>query len=318
MQRALWGCSALLFVATGARADDTGAQAQFDYGLAEMTAGRYSTGCPALEASAKTEPRLGTVFTLAECQLKWGHLASALAGYKRYLDAYELLSPPDKAKQETRHRIAALERDELEASVPRLTVRLTPRPPALPSAVVTCDESPLDGATLGAALPLDPGEHVVRTTLSDGRAREERVTLAKGDKKTLIAKSPDQDDIEALPQAAPVVPTEPEAHHGHLGLTIAAAGVTVAAIGVAAVTGGLALSDKGAATDGCHGAVCTSQSAANAGNDAHTFANVETVSLIVASVALAATAVLYFTEPKSKTAATARLLASQCAGGLRW
>jgi hypothetical protein len=65
--------AALLCAAGRASAQDAAAAgALFDKGVADMQAGHYSSGCPAIEESQELDPHPGTLFTLAECQAKWG------------------------------------------------------------------------------------------------------------------------------------------------------------------------------------------------------------------------------------------------------
>src|ERR1700733_10594176 len=74
------------------------AQAAFERGLAQMEAGRFDLGCPAVEESYKLDPRPGTLFTLAECEAKRGHLATAVRRYDDYLSLWSAL-PPDKKQK---------------------------------------------------------------------------------------------------------------------------------------------------------------------------------------------------------------------------
>src|SRR5690242_13425871 len=86
-------------VAPEARAQGGSPQAQFDYGLAEMEAGRYATGCPALAESYRLDPHPGVLFTLAECENRAGKLASALTHYDAYRDLYAHMSEAEKGRQ---------------------------------------------------------------------------------------------------------------------------------------------------------------------------------------------------------------------------
>src|SRR5580658_10162383 len=113
-----------------AHAGDSGAADEFSYGLAEMLAGRYATGCPAIEASYKLDPRPGTLFTLAECENKRGRVATAVARYVDYLSAYARLTSEQQQKQGKREQTAQSQKAALEPQVPRLTLSLPPGAPA--------------------------------------------------------------------------------------------------------------------------------------------------------------------------------------------
>ena len=291
-------------------ADGGDAASLFNRGLSEMKAGHYVTGCSALAGSFRLDPRPGTLFTLAECNLRWGRSASALAAYDEYLALYDRMPSEQKVKQGERARIATAERDQLEASVPRLRVSV---PETAPSGlVVRLDETVLQGPMIGAATPVDPGEHVVRTWTPDGGATEQRVALVDGEQRTVVAQLPPPAATATPAPGAPASPTArvtalaspvPEPSTGaaasasHRPWILLAGGVGVAGGVVAAIAGGLALQERSIAMSGCDaGGVCTSQHAVDAGNEARGLANTETVALAVAGVGLVAALVLWLTE----------------------
>jgi hypothetical protein len=288
--------AALAILAAGpARADDADAEAQFNYGLSEMMAGRYPSGCTALESSFRLDPRPGTLFTLAECQRKWGRTASALASYEEYLASYSRMSPEQRAKQGERAGIATEARKALEAAVPRFAVRL-PDGAAGGGAVVQRDDVVLSGPMLGAAMPVDPGEHLVRVRMPDGKTAEQRVTLVDGETRTVIL------DLPAAPPPPVDVPSPPPpaARASHRPWTYASAGVGGAGIVAAAVLGGLALAKKSSADSACDAqGMCTTQQGADDGNAARGLANAENVAIVVGGVGLAVAIVLALTEPRS-------------------
>ncbi|MGH7298170.1 MAG: hypothetical protein ACRELB_24735, partial [Polyangiaceae bacterium] len=178
----------VLSVADVAAAQGQDASVTFEYGRSEMLAGRYATGCPAIEASFRLDPRPGTLFTLADCDRAWGRTASALARFTEYLALYERMPPALQARQKERAAIASSERAELERSAPLLTVRLPVEVPAGTRA--WRDDVELTAQSFGAGVPVDPGEHRIRVTLADGRTREQRVTLANGEQRTVVIELP--------------------------------------------------------------------------------------------------------------------------------
>lgn len=312
----------MLLAGAGARADPPapasaggGGPDPFDYGLSEMLAGRYATGCPALEASFRADPRPGTLFTLADCDRKWGKTASALARFEEYLALYERMPAEERARTKERERasIAAGERATLERTVPLLAVRLPPDAPAGTRA--WRDDAELTGPALAAKVPVDPGEHVVRAQLPDGRSVEQRVTLAAGEQQSVVLALP-----TAAPSPAPVAPVAtpapvlatpgpspaPPERSSHIAWVYVTGGAGIVAVAVAGVTGGIALAQRSDASSVCnaHGA-CTTSQGVNAGNEAHTMANVETGALVVGGVALAAALVLWLTEPRATRTAVA-------------
>jgi hypothetical protein len=311
-----------------AQADDS---VQFNYGLSEMIAGRYATGCPALATSFRIDPRPGTLFTLAECNLRWGRTASALAGYEEYLALFERMSPEQRAKQAERAQVAAAERKELEISVPRLALRLPEGAPA--GIVVRRDGVTLGGSMLGAAIPVDPGEHVVSVEMPDGRTQEQRVTLVPSEQRTIVVEPtrviplvpapPSPGQSSPMPSGVSSPEPAPLMVRGSSRPVwiFAAGGVGVASLVVAGTTAALALAKKSTAAMDCDvKGICATAAGVDAGNAGHRFADVATAALIVGAVSLAVGLVLWLTEPGAPTARTRRAnLASSPAGfGASW
>ena len=92
-------------------------------------AAAIATGCPALAESYRLDPRPGVLFTLAECENKWGKLASALTHYEAYLDLFARMRDEEKAHQRGRDRVAAAQRERCAADVPQLAIALPARRP---------------------------------------------------------------------------------------------------------------------------------------------------------------------------------------------
>jgi hypothetical protein len=299
----------LTSLATGARADDS--EAQFDYGLAEMTAGRFDTGCPALESSYRADPRPGTLFTLAECDRKWGKSATALELYGQYLDQVERMSAPEKKKQGERATVATQERAKLEKTVAHLTVRLPDNAPA--GTIVLRDGVLLGGPLLNAATPVDPGNHLLRVRTTDGRENVETVPIVTGDQIVIVAKLPSSPIIAtstnepAPPRDAPKIANDRPEHPSRGPWIWIAGGVGALGLATMGVTGGVALSDKSTSQHSCNAnGTCASQHDADAGNSARTFANVATVSAIVAAAGLGAALVFYLIERREAKASSLR------------
>jgi hypothetical protein len=304
---------ALVGASGTARGDGADASGSFDYGLSEMLAGRYATGCPALESSFRLDPRAGTLFTLADCDRKWGKTASALARFEEYLALYERMPAEERAKGRERERatIATTERATLERTVPLLAVRLPNDAPA--GTRVWRDDVELTGPALAAKVPVDPGEHRVRMETPDGRSVEQTISVEGGEERTLVVALP-----AAGAETAPVAP-RPEtalaamapsatphssassARPSHVGWAYATAGIGVASLAVAGITGGIALSQRSETSSVCNAAgVCVTERGVKAGNEARTMADVETGALVVGGVAVAAAIVLWLTEPRAR------------------
>jgi hypothetical protein len=278
---------------TAARAQGATAQAQFDYGLGEMEAGRFASGCPALAESYRLDPRPGVLFTLAECENKWGKLASALTHYQAYLDLYARMRDDEKVHQRGRDRVAATQRDRLRSDVPELAVALPAAAP--PGTTVTRDGVQLGAPLLAVSVPVDPGDHLVVARTPDGVAHEARVTLGRREHRSLVV------DLTPPPPAPPppVAPTLPPwPPPSGPGRTVAwtAGAVGLAGLVVGGVAGGVVLSDKSTITSHCHGLVCDPEGL-RAASQARTFGVVSDVGVAVGAAGLALSALFFALSP---------------------
>ena len=277
-------------VATGASADDVaGAKALFDRGLDDMERGDFDTGCPAIEASEKLDPRPGTLFTLAECESKRGRIATAVTLYDNYLSQIALLSPDKQALQQERKTIAIEQKAALLPGVPALTLVLPTGAPS--SLVVKRDGVEVLPAAIGVALPVDPGDHVLSTE-ADGKQGEVHVSIAKGEKKTVTL---------------PIPSSTPRPSAQRIGAFVAA-GVGGAALVVGAVLGGLTIAKKTIINQHCNFPgdknACDPTGLA-AASTAKPLGIGASVAFGVAAAGAATAVVLFFTEPKHAPAANA-------------
>ncbi len=301
------------FAAAGAwaadvRAQGGTAQAQFDYGLAEMEAGRYGTGCPALAESYRLDPHPGVLFTLAECENRWGRVASALTHYGAYLDLFAHMSDAEKTRQRGRDRVSAAQRDKLRAQVPELTIALPRTAP--PGTTVTRDGVPLGAPSLGVAAPVDPGEHVLVARTPDGASHETRVTLAPAEHRSIVL------DLSTPPPAPGLAPRSGNVRFEDnpvLPLPVPrtsplrtwawiAGGVGLAGVATGAVAGAVVLGDKATIDSGCHpDRTCSPQGLA-AAHDASTWGLVSDVGFGVGAAGLVTSVVLLLVAPSSSRA----------------
>ncbi len=253
------------------------AKTLFDHGLADMTAGRYETGCPALEESYKLDPRPGTLFTSAECEAKRGRIATAVELYDAYLAEYDRLSPQKQRQQGERMRIAREQRTSLARSVPEITLLLVPEAPS--ATVVTLDGREIAPAALGLGLPSDPGEHLVVVTEPGRPPLEVRIEVGAGEKK-----------LVTLPR-----PSVPSAFTPKRIAGVALGGLGVVGLAVGVGTGVATLSKKSIVRAHCdiptdpYGCDATGLAASSSGKS---LATASTASFVVAGVALAAGVVL--------------------------
>lgn len=299
--------AALLFAITASLAPfPAGAQnvavadALFKKGLDDMQAGRYETGCPALGESYRVDPQPGTLFTLAECHAKAGHVATARARYEDYLQFFATLTAEQKQRQRGREKIAAAKKEELAPDVPTLTLTLAQGTPK--GTRVTCDTLELTAASLGIALPLDPGEHVVRGESPGGGVTEERFTLTKGEKKSMDLLVPAEPPKAPPPKMTPPLAAPPPPGLGGRRLAaIALGGVGIAGLGAGVAFGVITQRRLGVIEDHCTIAPGQADVCDKAGFAAHESALisgwVSTGGFILGGAGLATAAVLFFLKP---------------------
>jgi hypothetical protein len=187
------------------------ADALFKKGMEAMEQKNYKEACPAFRESYKLDPAPGALHALAVCHMEAGEVASAVVRLDEYLSVFETLPPNQKTKHAQRAKEAKAHRAALAPEVPELTLALAPSAP--PGTIVIQDGVELSAASLGMALPIDPGEHVVATKLPGQDAKEHRFTIQKGEKKRLElplveAAPPPKVEPEPPPPPAPTPPQE--------------------------------------------------------------------------------------------------------------
>lgn len=243
--------------------DVAAADALFNRGVAEMKAGNHAKACPLIAESLRIDPQPGTLFTLAQCEVKWGRTATAVARLDDYLQLYDRLTPDQKAQQLKRLKVVREQRDQMAADVPELTLALPAAAPA--GTIVKRDDAVVAGAALGLRLPVDPGEHVITTQAPGGPVWELKITIRNGEKRPIVL----------VVNAAPTVEERSATREPTTGASGAAAenrapldvvaggssgrrvaayaigGVGVAGLVVGGVMGGLALGKKAIINDNC-------------------------------------------------------------------
>jgi hypothetical protein len=184
-----------------------------------------------------------------------------------------------------------------------LTITLAPGSP--PGTVVKRDDVVLGGPSIGLPLPVDPGEHVVTATPPRGQAATEKVTLAKGETKSIVLApkaDPTAEGDAAGGPGAVAGPTNDGSTQRVAGFVVG--GVGVAGVVVGAITGGLTLAKKSTITANCD--LDTHQCKNTTGRDAATSAQttglVSTIGFIAGVAGLGGGAVLLLTAPKRNVA----------------
>lgn len=237
-------------LASAQQRDPTAADALFRDGRALLKEKNYAAACPKLAESYRLDPAAGTLFNLAQCEEGRGRLASA---HERWQGLVDTLTAAGKLADErlpiARERVAAL-----GPRVPRLTIRIKRGAPE--ETIVLRDGVELRGASLNAALPVDPGEHVIVARAAYRKDAETRVTLAASETREIEVAPGGEDGTRPAPGAAssavPQPAPPPPPAEGTSGRRTA--GYVIAGVGIAGVVGagitGLMLSGKRSTVDG--------------------------------------------------------------------
>jgi hypothetical protein len=282
----------------------------FEQGLADMKAGKYATGCPALAESYRLDPLPGALFTVAECERKWGKLASARTRYQQYLSQVKRMSPQEKSRQGQRPEVAEGALDDLQAQVPKLTILLADDVPD--TAIVKRDGDLVAPRQLGRPIPLDPGTHtltldvpgrdVVRETVALEAGRDVSVTLKLSTKKPVPPEPP---------------PPPPDEGMGPMRLAAyIVGGVGIAGVIAGVVSGAIAINRAEEIEDNCVELVCnpTGISKVETVREAGT---TSTISFAIGGAGVAVGLLLWFLSEPEDPADTG-LLVTPDGVGLRW
>jgi hypothetical protein len=221
--------------------DPAAAEALFREGRQRAEAGDWAKACPLFAESNRLDLALGTSMNLAACEEHLGKLASA---WERYGELLEALPPKDDRRAFVAESVARLGR-----VVPRLTILLAT--PLVEGTTVVRDGVDLGSASVGADLPVDPGEHSILVAAPGRAVRTYAVTLAPGQRLTLPAEI-GEPTADAAPTGAPRR-TEARTAGWVLG------GLGVGALAVGTFLGVRALSERSASDGLCTMGVCRDQ-----------------------------------------------------------
>jgi hypothetical protein len=298
--------TALLLVLTAgtARADAPGMAIElFTQGKQLMSAGDFAEARVRLIESARLDPKVGTLASLAVCEEKLGHLAQAHA---RWQQARALATATNDARRPlTESEIARIDR-----IVPKLSIEV--RGPSPKGLVIKADELEIGPGMMRAPLPVDPGEHMVTAVAPGKRPWSQEVHAEADGKVTPVAVGPLEDAPEAGPAASAGSAGAAAGGEGHPAAGGGGwrgqrtTGVVVTGIGVAGlVVGGvfglqtLVLKhQRGQFCDASN--VCTDPRGLSLDRDARTAATVSTISAVAGGVVAAGGLLLVLTAPRAQ------------------
>jgi tetratricopeptide (TPR) repeat protein len=232
-----------------AHADPAAAEALFREGRALLQRGELAPACEKLEASNALDPSAGTLLNLAACRLKQGRTATAWA---HFLSAERLAQNQSRAEQASEAKRRAL---ELEPQLSTLTLLAPAAPPGLQ---VRRMGQVVQSASLGMAVPVDPGPIVIEATAPGYESVRLEVTLgASADRRVLeippLRRSPARVavDSSSIVGSGPAVREAPPAPRPSNALPWLIGGTGGAALLAGGVLGALALSSNSEAIQQC-------------------------------------------------------------------
>lgn len=277
-------------------ADAAAAQALFDQGVEEMSAGNFASACPKLEEATRLAPEGGGAKEqLAECYERSGRLASAWSQWN--------LVAATSARQGNQERLKKAEERAatLKPRLATLTIQVPPAVAGIAGLVIERDGRALSRAEWGAPIPVDRGSHAV-VAKAPGRKTSQQDVAVAADGSQLAITIPDLPEgggttvTTARPTTGPA-----SGSGGSWQLPVGITGIAVGGVGIilGGVFGGLALSKNGESNDGpCDEEtnVCTDEGL-DLRDEALTFSYVSTAGIIVGGVLAAAGIVILVTAP---------------------
>lgn len=262
--------------------DAVAAEALFRQGRDALARGDWSAACPKFAESQRLDPAVGTLMNVADCDEHEGHLARAWEEWQEAIDQL-------RHSGDDRVTIALARREALDARVPRLTLRLAEGA----SAEVTRDGVTLGRASLGVALPVDPGAHTIVVS-APGRETVTRVaTLREGESVELtLAPGP----ATTAPPPAPSPPSRMSTPRA-IGYGAIAAGAV--ALGVAVVSALVVVHEKSVVDASCGPDNACSPAGLDAARAGKTWVTINTVSSVIALAAGGVGVTLLLATPSS-------------------
>ncbi len=256
-----------------------------------LAAGDVAAACAGFAESQRLDPAAGTLLNLADCEERQGKLASA---WQHFTEGREHLPDADFRISFAEGRIQSLAR-----KVPRLTLTLATPAPA---AQVFRDQFELGAASLGVALPIDPGTHVIVVRAAGRSEARIQIEIAAGEQRS-VGLEPGPATLEGVTQhdGAPIPSSPHDGSRRTMGYVIGGAGVLGLALGT--VTGLMTLSAASRVKASCRPEGCAAD-----GTDAAATGKVvqvvSPVALGVGAVGAAVGAWLIFSTPRRAVTGT--------------
>jgi hypothetical protein len=288
--------AALALAPRVARAGDpVAAEALFRAGRAAVQRGDHRAACARFAESQRLEPAAGTLINLGDCKAKLGLWAASFQHYQEALD---------RLGEDTRVPLVREKMKGVAPHVSRLEIELAPGAPT--GLAVLRDGESVGAASLGLALPVESGTHVVEVRAPGYAPRRFEVTLGDGESRVLVA----EPGPRLLVAASPAAPSR-----GLRNAGIAVVGVSVASFAVSAATGFLTLARKKTVTALCPHQACDAEGLA-AASQGKAFSAASTVTFFAGLAALGAGVGMVVAGSRSSPTAILAPSASAAGAGL--
>jgi tetratricopeptide (TPR) repeat protein len=193
---ALLLCGALF--ARGAAADPPSADQLFREGRELLLKGEYDAACDKLAASQRLDPSSGTLINLALCHESQGKTATAWNEYRAAERLARAQGREERMAEAHRRALA------LEPKLRYVTVRVGAWVAGLD---VRRDGEALESASLGAPVPIDPGEHVISASAPGYKPWSTKIDAPEGT--TVVDIPPLEREAPAPVVLAPAVTPAP-------------------------------------------------------------------------------------------------------------
>jgi hypothetical protein len=278
---------ALLHAPRSARAggnDPAAAEALFRDGRAAAQKGDWETACPKLRESQRLDPAAGTLLNLADCEEHRGKVATAWQLYRQVVESLP--------ENDERVPLAKKRAGDLERRLPHLTVRITGPLPS--GAKIVRNDIELSDASLGSALPVDPGTYKIVLTAPGRQPSTSEIAVIEGANASV-------DIRPGAPVGSGEGPPPPKHSSRTAGWVVG--GLGVAGLGVGAVAGILTLGKKGTVDDNCNANKLCNAEGYDAAQSGKTLGMVTTAGLIAGTIGVGVGAYLLLSRDTSSGAA---------------
>lgn len=295
VRRCIAGAAVLLWTSSALAAPDAhdpaAAREQLKIGYQLAQDNKCADALPHLTESLRLDPRAITLINLADCEEKTGALMSALGHWK---DAQTRANDEGQKPivEEAGKRAATL-----DPKIPRLTLQLAASSPK--DATVERDGKPVDAATLGQPVMVDPGSHSVVVHAPGHDDAKTTYTLGENEKRSVdLEVGPANAPAKPVPPTSPVEPPREATKRKMSPLVPIGFGVGAAGVAVGVVTGILAMGKASDVKDGCPNNHCANQKLVDEASSGKTLGTVSTIAFIVGGVGVGVGVVGLFTGKK--------------------